>query len=104
MTLRLADKQFEASFYVRTSPGFRCVSSIIGAQGVFFLCPCGGHTLCIPFRNPREARVEPVSPSWEMTGTGLEDLTLSPSINVGGSVNDPCWHGFIQNGEVVTCQ
>ncbi len=104
MPRKITDPEFEASFYVRTSPGFRCIDGITGAQGVFFLCPCGKHTLCIPFKVPQGVRAENTAPSWEMTGTGLHDLTLSPSINVGGTVNDPCWHGWIQNGEVITCQ
>jgi hypothetical protein len=33
-----------------------------------------------------------------MDGTGLSDLTLSPSVDVG---EPSCWHGFIRNGEVL---
>jgi len=35
-----------------------------------------------------------------VNGTGLHDLTLSPSIFVGGGTPRACWRGFITNGEV----
>ncbi|HSZ58602.1 MAG TPA: DUF6527 family protein [Tepidisphaeraceae bacterium] len=36
-------------------------------------------------------------PRWNVGGTGLADLTLSPSVDVG----DPsCWHGHIHQGEI----
>jgi len=34
-----------------------------------------------------------------MSGTGLHDLTLSPSVDVG-SKNSKCWHGWIKEGNV----
>jgi hypothetical protein len=36
---------------------------------------------------------------WTMSGTGLHDLTLSPSVDVG-SKNSKCWHGWIKEGNV----
>jgi uncharacterized protein DUF6527 len=33
---------------------------------------------------------------WNVTGE-YPNLTLTPSINAG------CWHGFITNGEIITC-
>lgn len=36
-------------------------------------------------------------PRWTVAGSGLDDLTTTPSISTG----DPeCWHGFITNGEI----
>jgi hypothetical protein len=97
---------------------------IEGAQGLFLWCPCGfgdpryrtpdggkPHGLIVPFANPRNAPPVPPDhgpksattpdgprPRWQMSGAGLADLTLSPSVAVG---HDPqCWHGWIQNGEV----
>lgn len=83
------------------------------AQGLFLWCPCrygtdDCHGLLVPFANPRNAPALPNDhgpvardgrhPRWTMTGTGLHDLTLTPSIAVGGSPE--CWHGYITNGAV----
>ena len=67
------------------------------------------HGVIVPFANPPSgvslpADHGPVSrdgkshPRWTVSGTGLHDLTITPSIAVG---KDPeCWHGFVRNGEV----
>lgn len=119
---RLTDPWFEAAFYGNvTEYSYRLQGAELdGAQGVFLWCPCGygkpaypingprPHAIIVPFANPRNAPVAPSThgpvardqkthPRWAMTGTGLEDLTISPSVDVG----DPsCWHGHIKNGEV----
>jgi hypothetical protein len=67
------------------------------------------HGLQIPFANPPSG-VQlppdhgPVSrdglshPRWNVSGSGFDDLTITPSIAVG---KDPeCWHGYITNGEI----
>lgn len=87
-------------------------SNIDGAQGLFLYCPCGygsnkAHGLLIPFSNPRNAPPVPAShgpegrdgkrPRWTMSGSGLHDLTLTPSVAVG---EPECWHGFITGGDV----
>lgn len=112
--MRLADPWFEAEFYGdATATGHRRRPSIDGAQGLFLWCPCGlagkpVHGLLVPFANPRNAPPAPPdhgpvsrdgkrNPRWTMSGTGLDDLSLTPSIDVG---DDHCWHGFITNGEV----
>ncbi len=95
--------------------------NIKGADGLLFWCPCGygkpefpidgarPHGVVVSFANPIDA--PPVPPDagsmnregkpsrWVVSGTGLHDLTLSPSIAVGA--NPECWHGWIQNGKVV---
>jgi hypothetical protein len=114
---RLTDPWYEAEFGGNATPagGFRRQGGAIeGAQLLFLWCPCAygndarAHGLIVPFRNPRGAPVPDhnfgirsrdgqTKPRWEMSGTGLADLTLSPSIDVG----DPsCWHGYIQGGLV----
>lgn len=66
------------------------------------------HGLIIPFSNPPcgipvPADFGPVSrdgktrPRWAASGTGLNDLTLVPSVAVGAP---ECWHGHITLGEV----
>jgi hypothetical protein len=67
------------------------------------------HGLLVPFANPPSGiplpadhgpvgRDKKTHPRWEVAGTSLEDLTISPSIAVGE--NPECWHGHIQNGVV----
>lgn len=96
--------------------------TLAGAQGLVLWCPCGygkpeypldggrPHAIEIPFANPQGVVVVPANfgptdrsgnkPRWSVSGTSLDDLTISPSVDV----NAPsCWHGFITNGEVTTC-
>ena len=82
--------------------------SIANAQGVEFLCPgCyaknggprGTHMVICWFSGrgvPDDA--VPLPGRWGVSGTGIGDLTLAPSVDVG---SDHCWHGFIQNGQSV---
>lgn len=98
---KLTEPTFEAEFYRTTPEGgmVRLGGALDGAQGVFFYCPCENHALMIPFSNPRGAEALPKG--WAMSGTGLDDLTLTPSINVNASgPNGSCWHGWIRNGQV----
>jgi Family of unknown function (DUF6527) len=91
------------------------------AQGLTLWCPCGfgkpefptdggrPHLCMIVFANPPRGVLPPATfgpvsrdpkkprPRWHFSGTGISDMTLSPSVAVG----DPeCWHGYIQNGIV----
>ncbi len=119
--MRLTDTWFEAEFYgnATATSHRRQGGRIEGAQGVVLYCPCaygrdeGAHGLMIPFANPRNAPQCPdghgpvarkarpedpdVHPRWTMQGSGLHDLTITPSVDVG---SPSCWHGFITNGEV----
>lgn len=93
-----------------------------GAQGVLFQCPkCaigkergeedgrrfvrGAHYIAVCFSNPIGAPVAPQefdhNPRWTMSGTSIDDLTLSPSINLDVPENaGGCgWHGFVTNGD-----
>ncbi|HEY2509509.1 MAG TPA: DUF6527 family protein [Polyangiaceae bacterium] len=122
MIARLSDPWFEATFIGRgTEKGSFCyLSSIDGAQGINLWCPCGygkaeypldgarPHGLIVPFANPRGAAIVEANfgitgrdrvtkTRWTMSGTNLEDLTLTPSVDVG---TPSCWHGFITNGNV----
>lgn len=124
--MRLADPWFEARFYGRvTEDGtMTTLDSIEGAQGLWLWCPCGAgkpeypleggrpHAILVPFANPRNAPALPSNhgpfsnrtnshPRWTMTGTSLDDLSCSPSVDVGGGAGGTsCWHGFITSGEV----
>lgn len=79
------------------------------AQGIEFSCPkCKNHLIEVWFagRNTPQTHT-PRSGGWGISGTGLIDITISPSIDMRyGSEEHPktyChWHGFIQNGEIIT--
>lgn len=117
MNARLSDPWFEAQFYGEVSAlGHKDLPSIEGAQGVFFWCPCGygkpefpleggrPHGVMVPFANPRNAPALPADhgpdncdplaprPRWIMTGSSVEDLTISPSVAVG---KPECWDGEV---------
>lgn len=78
------------------------------ADGLWFVCPgCykakggrrGCHSiLCYKPEIPMEAGQGPGR--WPMSGTGFDDLTLTPSIQLLGATCQ--WHGFITNGEAIT--
>lgn len=130
MIAKLTDPWFEAEFYGEADDkgGYRRQGNRIeGAQGLFLWCPCGfgkaefplnggrPHGVMVPFENPRNApQLSPnhgphsardpnaPRPRWQMQGGGLDDLSTSPSIAVGGGYQSlECWHGFIANGEVL---
>lgn len=87
----------------------RKVETLQEANGVMFVCPAcyvakgntviGAHrVLCFDPSVPVEWGQGPGR--WPMTGTGLHDLTLTPSVLLMGGCG---WHGFITQGEVSTC-
>lgn len=79
------------------------------SQGVMFLCPkcfeknggpVGTHSVLTWFRGRGvEPERRPGPGRWTVTGTGFEDLTLQPSVDLtaGGRHPDE-WHGWISNG------
>lgn len=79
------------------------VDTLPEAHAVKFLCPgcfaaAGGsqgvHVITIYFSG-RTAQ-----DGWRMSGSGLDDLTLSPSIYMQRGCG---WHGFVRNGAIETC-
>ena len=60
---------------------------------------CGWSPMHIPIANPIDGGPPPRATTlWTRTGETFETLTLSPSIHAVGH-----WHGFIRNGELVSC-
>jgi hypothetical protein len=68
------------------------------------------HGLLVPFANPPSGVQLPADhgpvnrdgsgrPRWTVGGTGVADLTVSPSIAVGPAASE-CWHGWIVAGVV----
>jgi len=91
---------------------FQRIKKLRNADRVMFLCPAcfrtnggavGTHRIAIDFAGrgtPDEACVhndkgQPVR--WSVSGTGLADLTLSPSILM---LRGCKWHGWVQNGQI----
>lgn len=80
-----------------------------GAQGLLFICPVPScsHSIIVWFANagvPAEAHP---AYRWAASGSGLDDLTLTPSINLDipwvdeRGVTHPAscrWHGFVTKG------
>lgn len=84
------------------------VQTLAESQGVFFDCPkCQNHRILIAFadRGVKDGWATHSSDGrptrWQVVGgTGLSDLSLSPSVDCTPS-NPHCWHGFITNGQIV---
>jgi hypothetical protein len=94
-----------------TPASYRRTDNFTEAQGILFACPfcyrknnglVGTHMILIYFADrgaPPEC--EPL-PRWTVAGgTGLNDLTLVPSINLQNEGRPDEWHGWITNGEIV---
>jgi len=86
---------------------FEDVATLAEAHGVRHLCPVcflkndgpqGTHSIITP--NTKAPGIWATNGGWDMTGTGLEDLTIHPSVQVLGE--DSCKaHFFIRSGEVI---
>lgn len=84
-------------------------ATLAEAQGVIFDCPVcknPGHSIQVAFRDRgvldhHGTRGKDGQPTrWQVVaGTGFEDLTLSPSIDLT-PWKPSCWHGHITNGEI----
>lgn len=88
------------------------VDSLVQAQGIWFLCPLcftknngpvGTHMIDVTFAgrgvpDDHGSHGDGGAPArWQVSGTGFEDLTTTPSILLIGGCN---WHGFITQGMI----
>lgn len=95
------------------------VQALAEAQGVMFLCPkcfaenggsAGTHRVIATFagrgaldhQGSHDKDGKPTR--WQVEGTGLEDLTLKPSVHIFKAEEavevDTCgWHGWVNNGD-----
>jgi len=70
---------------------------------LFFVCPScpGGHGVMVSWQAPSLVDSGYV---WQKTGTTVEDITISPSIDCtksrDGKPSDCGFHGWVQNGMV----
>lgn len=79
--------------------------------GIMFDCPCQKdakfHRVYVPFTNPISGGNQVDSSdnrdTWERTGDTFETLTLSPSILRNPKHGGCGWHGFVRNGNIITC-
>lgn len=82
------------------------VDSLAEAHGLSFDCPkcfsTTGHGVIVGFagRNspyPLSRGSEGQPTNWDASGTGIDDLSLTPSIQLLGGCN---WHGFVGSNGV----
>ena len=106
-------RSLEAELFAHVPNGVRYVDTLAEAQGVMFLCPkcyqtnggdIGTHMVMVFFADrgvPADAKPGPGR--WQVSGTSIDDLTLSPSINLdcGPEPRGCCWHGWVKNGDAV---
>ncbi len=107
--MKLTD--LDAEFVRHTATGFQRVLEFSAAQGVVFVCPlagqasCSGHSILVWFAGRGVPDAAAPEPRWSASGTGLDDLTLSPSINLdvppkeGGQARGCRWHGHVRDGD-----
>ena len=80
------------------------VTALADAQGVLFLCPAcfaahggpvGTHSILVWFAGRSVPDDATPAPRWAASGTSIDDLTLSPSVQIECA---SAWHGFVTNG------
>jgi len=88
-----------ARFVRHSERGLGKAATLAEAQGVVFRCPCGGgHVLLVWFADKGVPIHAEPAPRWQVQGTGLNDLSLTPSICAS------CWHGWVSGGRTVELQ
>lgn len=83
------------------------VPTLAEADGIMLLCPAcflanqgpiGTHRVICWFRGRVPDDAVPGPGRWDITGSDLFDLTLTPSIQLHSACN---WHGFITKGKII---
>jgi hypothetical protein len=95
--------ELEPQFLTCIDGGLRMgkVDTLPEAQGIRFYCPgCGNHMILVWFADKGVPPEALPAPRWRAAGTGYEDLSISPSINLDVPGAAGCrWHGFVTGGE-----
>lgn len=93
---KLSDLDPQFLCVVESNKRYAHVDTLAEAHGIRFECPkCGNHQILVWFHDRDVPSDEEPLPRWTISGKGIDDLTLMPSINVPG-----CWHGFVQGGSI----
>ena len=72
--------------------------------GITFNCPCGcSDQLAVSFTNPLDGQPPRDGHTWQRTGDTFETLTLSPSLLRSKDKGGCGWHGWVRNGQIITC-
>lgn len=86
------------------------VETVAEANAIDFECPVGGghgHHVRVYFKDRGvDPSLKPL-PRWDVSGTNLDDVTISPSIHLNRDAPPPregepdvCrWHGHVRNGD-----
>ena len=104
--------KLDAEFLTHSPTGFHRGPNIVDAQGIVFLCPScyrkngnsdvGVHSVLIWFADlgvPEEAFPKP---RWNVTGTSMADISITPSINLATDEQSKDeWHGWVTNGHAI---
>lgn len=93
-------RDLEGQLIHSTPEGWRDVDTFAEADGVIFDCPlCGGHKITVfSTEAPAELEAAPNGKRWTLSGTSLDDLSATPSIQLTSGC---MWHGHIRDGEVI---
>ncbi len=105
--MRLLELDAQLERIVEPGRTYDRVDTLAEAQGVLFECPkcfkdnggpVGTHMVLCWFRGRGVPDTEKPKPGrWAVSGTGLADLTLHPSVHLIGA---GCgWHGWVKNGD-----
>ena len=109
--MKLTD--LDASFVAAGTAGGHRRVAVADAQGVMFQCPhCaqglelveedgrrffrGVHYVLVWFAGRHVPTTATPLPRWAFSGTGLEDLTLQPSVSLASGC---AWHGYVRDGD-----
>jgi hypothetical protein len=113
-------RDLDATFCMNANPatgGYSETQDIAHAQGVLFQCPAcaqgkelvdadhgraavGAHYVLCWFKGCVPDSMYPGPGRWTPSGTGIDDLTLNPSVNLDVKPDSGCkWHGWVRNGE-----
>lgn len=79
------------------------VETLAEADGVCFVCPkCQTHSVIAWFVGKVPDSAEPGPGRWSPSGTGIDDLVLTPSINLDVHPNEGgcTWHGWVGSNGV----
>lgn len=93
--------ELDPHFVHHTDVGWQQVDAYDDADGILFDCPgCREHPILVwSSKAPPGLAADMDGKRWTMTGTGLHDLTLVPSVLLLSGCR---WHGVVTNGEVTT--